>query len=176
MKILLIYDSVHGNTEQIAKTIGNALRARNEIRVLRVSDAKPTDLANLNLLIVGSPTHQFRASPAMKKFLGGIRKRELKDIGVAAFDTRLGMDDLPSPILPPFVKIFGYSAKPIADALVSKGGKLIASPEGFFVTGMEGPLKDGELARAARWAEQVAGTQLHLSARLSRHFVVRARD
>ena len=153
MKVVLVYDSLYGNTEKIAQAISGAIGKNNAIRLLRVGEVKPADFENMGLLIVGSPTHQFRASPAMKKFLGGIRKGELKDIQVAAFDTRLGMDDMPSPILPPFVKIFGYAAKPIADALVSNGGKLIASPEGFFVTGMEGPLKDGELVRAARWAE-----------------------
>ena len=153
MKTLLVYDSIYGNTERIAQAIGKALGARNEMRILRATDVEPTDLATLNLLIVGSPTQQFRASPAMKKFLSEIRKGELNNVQVTAFDTRLEMEDMPSRILPPFVKIFGYAAKPMADALVSKGGKLIASPEGFLVKGMEGPLKDGELERAARWAE-----------------------
>ena len=153
MKVLLVYDSVYGNTERIAQAIGNVLGARNEIRVLRVSDFKPTDLANLSLLIVGSPTQQFRATPAIKKFIGGIRKGELNGVQVAAFDTRFTMEDMPSPILPPFVRVFGYAAKPIADALVSKGGKLVASPEGFLVKGMEGPLKEGELERAVRWVD-----------------------
>ena len=157
MEALLIYDSVYGNTERVAQAIGNVLSAQTKVRVLRVSDFKPADLANLNLLIIGSPTQQFRASPAIKKFISGIRKGELNGVQVTAFDTRLGMDDMPSRILPPFVKIFGYAAKPITNALVSKGGKLIASPEGFFVKGMEGPLKDGELERAECWAGQIAG-------------------
>jgi flavodoxin len=159
MKVLLIYDSVYGNTERIAQAIGNVLGARNEIRVLRVGNVKSSDLANLDLLIVGSPTQQFRATKAIKKFIGGIRKGELNGVQVTAFDTRLGIDEMPSRILPPFVRIFGYAAKPIADSLKSKGGKLIAPPEGFLVKGMEGPLKDGELERAALWAEKLANRQ-----------------
>jgi flavodoxin len=155
MQALVVYDSVYGNTERVAHAIGNVLAARNEIRVRRVGDVNSADLANLNLLIVGSPTQQFRATPAIKKFIGGIRKGELKDVPVAAFDTRLGMEDMPSRILPPFVKIFGYAAKPIADSLVNKGGKLVTPPEGFLVKGMEGPLKEGELERAATWAERL---------------------
>jgi len=157
MKALLVYDSVYGNTERIAQAIGHVLGVRNEIRVLRVGDVKPTDLANLNLLIVGSPTQRFRATPAIKQFIAGIRQGELNGVQVTAFDTRLGMEDMPSPILPPFVRIFGYAAKPIAASLVNKGGKLRMPPEGFLVKGMEGPLKEGELERAARWAEQMAG-------------------
>lgn len=155
MQVLVVYDSVYGNTERIAQAVGNVLGAHNEIRVRRVGDVKPTDLANLNLLMVGSPTQQFRATPAIKKFIGGIRRGELNRVQVAAFDTRLGMEDMPSRILPPFVKIFGYAAKPIADSLVSKGGRLVTPPEGFLVKGMEGPLKEGELERAATWAEHL---------------------
>jgi len=32
---------------------------------------------------------------------------------------------------------------------------LIASPEGFFVKGRKGPLKKGELKRAASWAKVI---------------------
>ncbi len=155
MKTLLVYDSVYGNTEKIAQIIGNVLRAQNETQVLRIGDFKSTDWKNVNLLIVGSPTQQFRATPTIKKFLGSLRKGELNGIQVGAFDTRLGMEDLPSRILPPFVKIFGYAARPIADGLVKKGGKLVVPPEGFYVKGTEGPLLEGEVERAMDWAKQI---------------------
>jgi hypothetical protein len=41
--------------------------------------------------------------------------------------------------------------------LERSSGHLVAPPEGFVVLGMEGPLKEGELARAAGWAKGVAG-------------------
>ena len=53
------------------------------------------------------------------------------------------------------VKIFGYAAKPIADRLVKKGGKLIAAPEGFFVEGTEGPLTEEELERTEKWVKKI---------------------
>jgi flavodoxin I len=53
------------------------------------------------------------------------------------------------------VKLFGYAAEPIAAKLQKKGGTLAAPPEGFFVGGTEGPLKEGELERAAQWARRV---------------------
>ena len=155
MKTVVVYDSVYGNTEKIAQAIGQVLRAQSETQVIRIAQVKPMNLKSATLLIVGSPTQRFRATPAIKTFLARIGKGELNGVQVATFDTRLGLEDMPSRILPPFVKIFGYAAKPIADALVSKGGKLIASPEGFLVKGMEGPLKDGELERAAQWATRI---------------------
>jgi hypothetical protein len=51
------------------------------------------------------------------------------------------------------VKTGGYAAKRIANQLKRAGGSLIAPPEGFYVEDTEGPLKDGELERAANWAE-----------------------
>lgn len=56
------------------------------------------------------------------------------------------------------VKIFGYAAEPIARQLMKKGGTLALPPEGFYVKASEGPLKDGELDRAAAWARQI---QIH---------------
>ena len=64
-----------------------------------------------------------------------------------------------SRVLPFFVGLFGYAAKPISDRLKKKGGELIIPPEGFFVEGIEGPLKEGELERAADWAKQIIATQ-----------------
>jgi len=49
--------------------------------------------------------------------------------------------------------VFGNAAGRIARNLEKKGGTLISSPEGFFVTATKGPLKEGELERAAGWAK-----------------------
>ena len=70
MKTLVIYDSIFGNTEQIALTIGKALQSRGDIKVLKVNQVKPVQLTGLNLVIVGSPTRAFRPTGAITKFLG----------------------------------------------------------------------------------------------------------
>jgi flavodoxin len=160
-KVLVVYDSFFGNTERIAQSIGSALGRPEDVEVLRVGDVRPEQLAGLKLLIVGSPTRAFRPSPAIKKFLKSIHKNSLKGVKVAAFDTRVTDQEIDSAvfILRIMVNIFGYAAKPIADRLVKKGGQLIAPPEGFFVQGMEGPLKEGELERASDWARQIMEKQ-----------------
>jgi flavodoxin len=159
MKALIIYDSVFGNTEQIARAIGNALGSEEEVDVLRVGDVKPKQLTGLQLLIVGSPTRAFRPTPAIIKLLGSIPQHGLEGVKVAAFDTRIALSDVDSRILPVLVKVFGYAAKPISDRLEKKGGEVTIPPEGFFVKGTEGPLKEGELERAADWATQIIATQ-----------------
>ena len=55
MKTLVVYDSVYGNTEIIARAIGDALPG--EVQVLRVGQVDARELANADLLVIGSPTH-----------------------------------------------------------------------------------------------------------------------
>jgi len=52
-------------------------------------------------------------------------------------------------------KLFGFAAQPIAGMLKKKGGTLVLPAEGFIVKDSDGPLKDGELERAAKWAESL---------------------
>ena len=144
MKALIVYDSVYGNTEKIARAIAEAITPSGEVKVLGVGEANPSELASIDLLIVGSPTHAGRPTPAVQDLLNKVPKLSLQGINVAAFDTR---------ITTKLVGVFGYAAGRIAGNLKKKGGTLIASPVGFFVTGGKGPLKEGELERAAGWAK-----------------------
>ena len=88
----------------------------------------------------------------------------LQRVQVAAFDTRIATEDMDSWLLTFLVKRFGYAAKPIADRLQQKAGELVVPPEGFVVQGKEGPLRQGELARAADWAKQIMATVLATAA------------
>jgi len=161
MKALVVYDSFFGNTERIARSIGNALGRPEDVGIIQVGNVRPEQLTGLKLLIVGSPTRAFRPSPAVKNFLKSIPKNGLNGVKVAAFDTRMTEEEINSAvfILRILVNIFGYAARPISDRLVKKGGELIAAPEGFFVHGTEGPLKEGELERASNWAKQIIAKQ-----------------
>jgi flavodoxin len=146
MKVLIVYDSVYGNTEKVARAIAEGVTTSNEVKVLRAGEANPSELASVNLLIVGSPTHAGRPIRPVQDFLNKIPELSLKGVSVAAFDTRISKR---------IVGVFGYAAGRIAGNLKKKGGALLSSPEGFFVTGGEGPLKEGELERAARWAKGI---------------------
>ena len=138
MKTLIVYDSTHGNTEKIAQVIGEAIGGQ----VLRVGDVNSADLKRFDLLIIGSPTHGGWFTEGIKDLLEA--SPALEGVNVAAFDTRTKW----SP--------FGYAAQRIARSLESDGGNLLAPPEGFVVLGIQGPLKDGELERAAGWAKGIA--------------------
>lgn len=142
MKALVIYDSVYGNTEKIARAISGAITG--DVKVFRIGEANLSELESIDLLIVGCPTQGGRPTPAIQGFLDRVRGDTVKGVNVAAFDTRMSTK---------WVGIFGYAAGRIAEALKKKGGSLAAPPERFFVKGREGPLKEGELERAAGWAK-----------------------
>lgn len=144
MKTVIVYDSIYGNTEKIASAIGSAIA--DEVKVLRVNTANTSELQSMGLLIIGSPTQGGRPTQAIQEFLGKIPEPAIKSVNIAVFDTRL-----PTKL----VGIFGYAAVRIADSLRKKGAALLAPPEGFFVKGKLGPLKEGELERAASWAKGV---------------------
>jgi len=143
VEALVVYDSQYGNTERIAQAIGEAIGSQ----VVRVGDVSPAELKEFDLLIVGSPTHGGWYTPGVKGLLEALPL--LEGFKVAAFDTRTV--SIWNRLLP-----FGYAAPRIARKLEGNGGNLLAPPEGFVVLGIEGPLKDGELERAAGWASGLA--------------------
>ncbi len=141
MTALVVYDSTYGNTEKVAQAIGQAVAGK----VRRVGQVSPSDLKEFDLVIIGSPTMGGRPTEAIQALLKAVGPA-LKGANVAAFDTRLTSK---------WVRIFGYAAPRIAGSLKEMGAALLGSPEGFFVLGKEGPLKEGELERAAAWAKGI---------------------
>jgi flavodoxin len=150
MKALVIYESIFGNTEKIARSIGEGVGAK----VVQVSAVKSEDLAGVELLLVGSPTRGFRPTDGMKKLLKDLSPGSLKGVGVGGFDTRMDVDEVDNKVLTFMEKIFGYAAEPIAKTLVQKGGRQVIPPAGFIVKASEGPLRDGELERAREWGKE----------------------
>ncbi|MBU4445365.1 flavodoxin family protein [bacterium] len=153
MKVLIVYDSVFGNTEQIAQAISDSLGSKENVETLRVNDVKIEKITGLDLLIVGSPTRGFRPTQAITNFLKRISTKGLNGVRVAAFDTRFLLSSIESSALRFMVKTGGYAARSIANRLKKKGAYLVMPPEGFLVTSEKGPLQEGELERAADWAK-----------------------
>lgn len=151
MKALVVYDSVYGNTEKVAQAMAAAL----ECEARRVAAVTPEQLAGLDVLVVGSPTQAFQPLKPVKAFLKTIPAGKLNGIKVAAFDTRMDVKQVNNAVLTFFARLFGYAAEPIGKQLVKKGGTEAVPPVGFIVEGSEGPLKEGELERAAAWAQHI---------------------
>jgi flavodoxin len=152
MKTLIVYDSAHGNTEKVAQQIALALGVN--AKPCRVETLHRGSLADVGLLIVGSPTQAGQATPATRHWLASLPAGTLDGVQVAAFDTRLDFADQGFG-LSALMKLIGYAAPRIHRALVAKGGVAAAGPAGFIVGGTEGPLRSGELEAAARWAREL---------------------
>lgn len=150
MKTLVIYDSLYGNTKIIAQAISDAIadRTAGEVKMVHVSEVNVSELGEFNLLVAGGPTQQAQPSPPVKELLEKIPDGALKGVKVAAFDTRMTMK---------WLLIIGTAAPKIARSLKNKGGLLVGTAEGFFVSGGEGPLVEGEVERAAAWAKGILG-------------------
>ena len=144
---------MYGNTEKIAQAIGDGLTG--EVKVVRVGEVNPSELKTCDLLILGSPVHGGRATPALDEFIKKLPADFLQGKSVAAFDTRFEAEEK-GVGLRLLMSVIRYAAERLAKALVKKGGKLVAEPEGFIVENKEGPLKQGELERASKWAKQLS--------------------
>lgn len=166
MNALVVYDSLFGNTERVAQAIAGALRAYMQVQAVRIEPAQAEELKRqellrqnratdvrlepahqvslegVDLLIVGGPTQAFRATPTIQSFLESVSPASLNGIAVACFDTRARGP-------------FGSAAKVMAKKLQTMGVSLLVPPESFFVKGMQGPMKSGEVERAASWARMV---------------------
>lgn len=162
MKALVIYESMFGNTERIARAIADGLHPAFEVTVADVS-VTPSP-AGADLIVIGGPTHVLGMSHAktredaqrqgatrpdavptgIRDWLGG--SPDLTGVAAAAFDTRMRS------------RFAGSAARKADKQLRRLGCRTVARAESFLVSGTAGPLVDGEEDRARRWGASLATT------------------
>ena len=157
MKILIVYDSIFGNTATIAKTMAERLAAGHDVTAITVQDAQRRDLSGIELLIIGSPTRGFQPTPGISQYIGGLTPPAGR-LTTAVFDTRLDLETINPPPLRWVVDVGGYAGRRMAKALQAQGFVVHEDCGAFRVSGTEGPLGEGELARAADWASNLLVT------------------
>lgn len=143
MKGYVVYDSAYGNTQAVAEAISQGLRPLRAAAV-SVSEFNPGTLAAGDFLIVGSPINGWRPTPKITQLLTRLGDGRLKGIRAAAFDTRVRFF------------IHGDAARKMTKLLTDGGAHIISNPTPFYVRGTEGPLRAGELEKAAGWARNLA--------------------
>ena len=153
MKVFIIYDSLFGNTEEIANAIGEAFSHFHNTIVLKAEKADPTNLEESDMLIIGSPTHGGWFTEPIKKFIASLPAEVLQNIKTATFDTSLPTSNMGF-VMNHLAKLFGNAAPRIAKKLNKKGLNVLDSKI-FYVLGKEGPLQDGEIEKARKWADQL---------------------
>jgi hypothetical protein len=164
MNALIVYESMYGNTHAVADAVAEALGA--QARPVHDAGELPADL---DLLVVGGPTHMHGLTtslsrsmavkaakeddatvepgatehPGLREWLRGLEAP--RDLRAAAFDTRGDAN----------AALTGSAARGIARRLRRRGLDVIDSAS-FLVADSEGPLEDGELERARAWGRRLA--------------------
>ena len=63
MRALVAYESMFGNTERVARAVAAGLRLEGiDATVCNVCDSAKADLSDVDLIVVGAPTHGFSLS------------------------------------------------------------------------------------------------------------------
>ncbi|GAA4476781.1 flavodoxin family protein [Enteractinococcus fodinae] len=154
MRALIIYESAWGNTTAVAEAVSEGLTEHDiEVDVRAVQDAPALHQVQVDLLVVGAPTHAFGLSREATRQEAHNRGGELIATGVrewlesgpvslsvATFDTHVRRPNLP-----------GHASRKAAKKLKKLGCTLLVDPESFDVEDYEGPLSPGELERARQW-------------------------
>jgi hypothetical protein len=162
MRALLVYESMFGNTEQIAIAVRRGLDRHGDVEVVEVSEAPNEIDDSIDLLVVGAPTHAFGLSrPNTRKSAAeylkplvsrgrGVREwlegLTVNRTGVAAacFGTRVGVPRLP-----------GTAGHTLRRKLRRLGFRQPLPMTDFLVDGMEGPVTGGEFMRAEEWGDSL---------------------
>jgi hypothetical protein len=160
MSTLVIYESMWGNTRKVAQAVADGVG--DDVAAVEVNDAPAGVPADVDLLVVGGPTHAFSMSRAstrrdaedkgaavghaargIREWLDGLPASD--HVAVATFDTRVGsVRHLP-----------GSAAKAAAKQVRRHHVGHLVSTESFYVADMAGPLLDGELDRAHAWGRSL---------------------
>jgi hypothetical protein len=166
MKAMVVYESLYGNTAAIGEAIATALGDHGlEVQVGPDSRIEPAETSDVDLLVVGGPTHAHgmswtgtrktaatdkknpypepTAEPGLRDWMNRLPPGRGR-LG-AAFDTRFDKA----------ASITGSAARGIARRLEAHGFRAALEPESFFVTG-DNHLQEGELERARLWGLAVA--------------------
>ncbi|GGL13977.1 flavodoxin family protein [Planomonospora parontospora] len=164
MRALVVFESMFGNTQAIAEAVADGLATHMRVDLIEVGDAPATVPGDVDLLVVGAPTHAFgmsrpatRQSAAQQTPAGLVSKgRGLREwlatlddhvpaVAAAAFDTRVKNPWVPG------------SARHGADKrLRRKGFAILSGSQSFYVSGTPGPLLEGETDRARYWGTALA--------------------
>jgi flavodoxin len=133
-KALVVYDSVYGNTEKVARALAKGLGDGGvDVDCLRVDAVKFDELSGYDLLVVGSPVHAWSASKPMKGFLERLKSVEgLSGKKAFALDTKMSRS-----------RLAGSAGGKIEGKLKSLGLTIVKPHASAVVKGREGPLEEG---------------------------------
>jgi flavodoxin len=133
-KALVVYDTMFGNTEKLAKALAKGLEEGGaSVECMRIDAAKLDELSGYDLLAVGSPVQAWSASKTTKSFLESLKNiKGLSGKKAFAFDTRMSRS-----------RLAGDAGGKIEGKLKDLGLTIVKPHASAVVKGREGPLEEG---------------------------------
>jgi hypothetical protein len=162
---LVVYESMFGNTATIARAIGDGLRSGMRVEVVEVGAAPTTLDGEVDLLVVGGPTHAFGMSRQTTRADAGRQgadRQAAAGIGLREWVEQLTVDGAVGPLTAAFdtkvkrPKLPGSAARAAQKQLRRAGFRPVVPAANFYVGGTPGPLTGGETERARAWGERLA--------------------
>lgn len=95
MKVIVVYDTKHGNTKLVAEKIVEGMMEVKGIETA-ISDVKKVNLeevADSDVLLIGSPNHVGKPARGIEAFIDKLGKIDLKTKWVGVFDTHMAEDN-----------------------------------------------------------------------------------
>jgi flavodoxin len=87
MKGIVAYDSVHGNTKQVAEAIAEQIRSDgHQVELVALRDGSVGAVAG-DFMLIGSPTRAGRMTREAKEFVENLNREDWKNRPVVTFDT-----------------------------------------------------------------------------------------
>ena len=149
IRVFVVYDTKYGNTKQVAEKIVEGINASGDIETAigYVKEVNPTDLANYDAILIGAPNHMGKPTRTISKFVDELAKLDLKDKQVAVFDTYFQRQRN-------FEKAMKKLEKNVTKKLPS--WKLLTAGLSIKVTGINGPIAEGELPKCVEFGKKIA--------------------
>lgn len=87
MKILIVFESITGNTKEVATAIAGALKNEHQVKLMNITDAlESNDEYDADLYFIGSWTNKGRNGNLTKRFALNLRDKNVALFGTAGFD------------------------------------------------------------------------------------------
>ena len=147
MKVLIVFDTKHGNTQQVADLIADGINSveGNETEVVNVKDFDLGENKTYDLILIGSPNHVGSHVKSIKKFIKNLSSANVKASSFAAFDTYMSKD---------FEKAVKKMEKQISENLPDS---TMALPGlSIKVGGMKGPIVEEDLSKCKEYGINLA--------------------
>ena len=147
MKVLIVFDTKHGNTLQVADLIADGINSveGNETEVVNVKDFDLSGDKTYDLILIGSPNHVGSHVKSIKKFIKNLSSANVKASSFAAFDTYMSKD---------FEKAVKKMEKQIRENLPNS---TMALPGlSIKVGGMKGPIVEEDLSKCKEYGIKLA--------------------